>query len=59
MLGHRLRCWPNIKTTLAQCLLYTGENMLIYIFNRDSHIDINATRIADSDERLIFSHHDT
>ena len=26
LLGHRLRRWPNIKTTLAQCLVCTGSS---------------------------------
>ena len=24
MLGHRLRCWPNIKPSLVQCIVLTG-----------------------------------
>ena len=26
MLGHRLRRWPNIKPTLAQCIVFAGIN---------------------------------
>ena len=26
MLGHRLRCWPNIKPTLAECLAFAGKD---------------------------------
>ena len=25
MLGYRLRCWPNIKITLIQCILFADK----------------------------------
>ena len=27
MLGHRLRPWPNIETTLGQCLVFAGHGI--------------------------------
>ena len=28
MLTHRLRCWPNIETTLGECPVFAGKGLL-------------------------------
>ena len=34
MLANRLRCWANIKTTLAERLLFAGKTQLLILYER-------------------------
>ena len=38
MLGHRLRRWPNIKTTLAQRLVFAGLGPTYIDFTQTYHV---------------------